>query len=451
MKSDLLLIIAQCLEVIKWFNNHGTALALLKNEMKFTYEGKIWSLVLPVITWWTAHYRSSTRLLKVKGAVTSCVHWHEEKLKDSSFWNGLAKIQAILEPLAIAANITQASHTRLDHVLLTLGNLFQIYSSSSTQTLDAEIAYGIQSSLEKRWEKADQDIFILAVFFNPYICSCIFNPAALTESSLYGIVDKVFKRFYGRVGDLALYKAFTDYVRGEGDFLPEEMNLERIKEMFNAEDKPLDVVFVWKTIDSQPSNAPPEGSNALVKLAMQILTPIANSAGCKRTFSLFGSIHTKYRNRLKSEKVHKTGVVKMDIKQSQPAEGHGTNRSKQKFGQMESPSDENSPNAPLDPSDFHALADLLINKANDDDIEPNPSQIHVAAQPSNPGSTSSCCGHGKITLKQLFSYDLTEAALNNGTGLDFYWKGGIWNIEEELQQCDEDDEVEELLTNPTPV
>ncbi|KAF8153088.1 ribonuclease H-like domain-containing protein [Crassisporium funariophilum] len=393
MKSDLLFIIAQCLEVIKWFNNHGTALALLKNEMKFTYEGKIWSLVLPVITRWTAHYLSSTRLLKVKGAVTSCVHRHEEKLKvaggktqevqkkaeeiiqivkDSSFWNGLAKIQAILELLAIAANITQASHTRLDHVLLTLGNLFRIYSSSSTQTLDAEIAYGIQSSLEKQWEKADQDIFILAVFFNPYIRSCIFNPAALTESSLYGIVDKVFKRFYGCVGDLALYKAFTGYVRGEGDFSPEEMNLERIKEMFNAEDKPLDVVFVWKTIDSQPSNAPPEGSNALVKLAM-----------------------------LKSEKVQKTGVVKMDIKQSQLAEGHGMNRSKRKFGQMESPSDENSPNTPLDPSDFHALADLLINEANDDDIEPNPSQIHVAAQPSNPGSTSRR-GRGKITLDDSF-------------------------------------------------
>ncbi|KAF8151629.1 ribonuclease H-like domain-containing protein [Crassisporium funariophilum] len=421
MKSDLLLIIAQCLEVIKWFNNHGTALALLQKEMKFTYEGKIWSLVLPVITRWMAHYLSSTRLLKVKGAVTSYVHQHEEKLKvaggktqevqkkaeeiiqivkDSSFWNGLAKIQAILEPLAIAANITQASHTCLDHVLLTLGNLFRIYSSSSTQTLDAEIAYGIQSSLEKQWEKADQDIFILAV--------------------LYGIVDKVFTRFYGRVGDLALYKAFTDYVRGEGDFLSEEMNLEWIKEMFNAEDKPLDVVFVWKTIDSQPSNAPPEGSNALVKLAMQILTPIANSAGCKRTFSLFGSIHTKYHNRLKAEKIHKTGVVKMDIKRSQLAEGHGTNRSKRKFGQMESPSDENSPAAPLDPSDFHALADLPINEANDDDIEPNSSQIHVAAQPSNPGSTSSCRGHGKITLERLFSYDLTEAALNNGTGLDFY-------------------------------
>ncbi|GLB40084.1 putative protein of unknown function (DUF 659) [Lyophyllum shimeji] len=422
LKLDLLLIIAQCLEVIKWFNNHGTALALLKDEMKFTYEGKIWSLVLSVITRWTAHYLSSTHLLKVKGAVTSCIHRHEEKLKivkDSWFWDGLTKIQAILEPLALAANITQASHTRLDHVLLTLGNLFRIYSTSSTRTLDTEIAYGIQSSLEKRWEKADQDIFILAVFFNPYIRSRIFSPAVLTESSLYSIVDKVFKRFYGCGGDLVLYKAFTDYVRGEGDFSPEEMNLEWIKEMFNAE----------------PSNAPPEGSNALLKLAI-----------------LFGSVHTKYRNRLKAEQVHKIGVLKMDIKRSQLAEGHGTNRSKRKFRQIESPSDENSPAAPLDPTDFRALADSLINEAIDDDIEPDPSPTPVAsAQPSNPGSTSSRHGRGKIPLELLFSYDLTAVALNNRTGMDFYWKGGIRNIEEELRQCDEDEEDKELSTNTTLV
>ncbi|KAG5633147.1 hypothetical protein H0H81_010507, partial [Sphagnurus paluster] len=45
-KCDLLLIIAQCLEVIKWFNNHGAALALLEEEMKITYQG-VWALVLP--------------------------------------------------------------------------------------------------------------------------------------------------------------------------------------------------------------------------------------------------------------------------------------------------------------------------------------------------------------------------------------------------------------------
>lgn len=112
LKYDLLLVIVKCLEVIKWFNNHGTALALLNQEMRFTYEGKAWALVLPVITRWTAHYLSTTRLLKVKGAVTSCVLRHEEKLliaggktqevkeraqeiigivRDDGFWHALSK------------------------------------------------------------------------------------------------------------------------------------------------------------------------------------------------------------------------------------------------------------------------------------------------------------------------------------------------------------------------
>lgn len=140
------------------------------------------------------------------------------------------RIQAILEPLAIAANITQASHTRLDHVLLTLGNLYRIYSTCSG--IDSDITDQIQGSLEKRWAKADQDIFILAVFFNPYIRSRIFKPAALSESQLYGIVERVFKRFYGQDGDIALLKAFNDYIKGGGEFSQEEMNLERIRDMF---------------------------------------------------------------------------------------------------------------------------------------------------------------------------------------------------------------------------
>jgi len=52
--------------VIKWFNAHSVALALLNDEQQFTYEGKFWALVLLVITRWTAHYLSISQLLKVK-------------------------------------------------------------------------------------------------------------------------------------------------------------------------------------------------------------------------------------------------------------------------------------------------------------------------------------------------------------------------------------------------
>jgi len=74
------------------------------------------------------------------------------------------RIKIILEPLAIAANITQAPHTR--HVLLTLGNLYCIYS---TLEFDVEVCTAILASLKKWWVKADQEVFILAVFLNPYI------------------------------------------------------------------------------------------------------------------------------------------------------------------------------------------------------------------------------------------------------------------------------------------
>jgi hypothetical protein len=78
--------------------------------------------------------------------------------------NHLERLQVVLEPLAIAANITQAAHTWLDHVLLTLGNLLHIYSNPM---LDSQIHGAILGSLKKHWAKANQDMFILAVFLNP--------------------------------------------------------------------------------------------------------------------------------------------------------------------------------------------------------------------------------------------------------------------------------------------
>ena len=79
----------------------------------------------------------------------------------------MIRIQKILEPLAIAANVAQASHTRLDHVLLMLGNLVRIFSQNLE--FDEDLRLGVLASLEKRWKKADQDVFITAMFLNPFI------------------------------------------------------------------------------------------------------------------------------------------------------------------------------------------------------------------------------------------------------------------------------------------
>ncbi|KAF8062592.1 hypothetical protein FPV67DRAFT_1452391 [Lyophyllum atratum] len=303
LKYDLLLVIVECLEVIKWFNNHSAALALLEQEMKFTYDGKAWALILPVITRWTAHYLSTTRLLKVK------------------------------------------------------------------------------------------------------------------ESQLHSIVEAVFKRFFSRAGDVPLMRAFTDYVREQGEFSRDAMQLDRMKEMFEGE-------------------AVTPSSSSL--FAFLHLFPIPH----------FGQVHTKYRNKLKAEQVHKIGVVKMDIRRKNIAEGLVRNRKKCKFGDMDLDSPDSTDSSPsTDPTDFLTLGRSLIDDAANNNIEPvlNPdSNPTTSSAPSLPQGRPK-----KIPLEKLFNYG-TVAETLRGTGLDFYWKGGIRNIEEELERCDNDGTNDVNLSSNLP-
>ena len=72
-----------------------------------------------------------------------------------------------LEPLAIAANVTQAAFCRFDTVLLTFGFLVMQYEQTMDEA-DCTASKSIISSLEKHWMVADQDIFIATVIVNPF-------------------------------------------------------------------------------------------------------------------------------------------------------------------------------------------------------------------------------------------------------------------------------------------
>jgi hypothetical protein len=250
-------------------------------------------------------------------------------------------------------------------------------------TLEADVHDGILASLEKRWAVADQEVFILAVFLNPYICKRCFSQSALTEAALYSMVERVFARIFGEEGDIDLLKAFTDYVKGVGEFSDDVMSLDMMAEMHKkevrnifslsrnscshdfAQDLPLELVFVWTRID----NGKPTGRNGLVKLAIHLLSIIANSAGCERAFSNFGIIHTKPCNKLSAEKVHKTGVVKMELCRSHVEAGLTHTRRKRAFGEIDNPEEPpqstDSPAVHTDESDldFHAVAQALVANA----------------------------------------------------------------------------------------
>jgi hypothetical protein len=74
-----------------------------------------------------------------------------------------------LQPLAVAANVTQAAFCRLDEALLTFGYLVTHYAlMEEANPLDHDACQVIVDGLESRWLQADQLPFIVCVIINPF-------------------------------------------------------------------------------------------------------------------------------------------------------------------------------------------------------------------------------------------------------------------------------------------
>ena len=69
------------LEIIKWFNNHSTALDLLYKEQILSQLEHVLALLVPVVTRWTSHYLSICRLLKVSSPLRTVVVRMEDRLR----------------------------------------------------------------------------------------------------------------------------------------------------------------------------------------------------------------------------------------------------------------------------------------------------------------------------------------------------------------------------------
>ncbi|KAG8682309.1 hypothetical protein FRC11_015059, partial [Ceratobasidium sp. 423] len=93
-------------------------------------------------------------------------------LNNDQFWMDTAHTVLHLAPLAITSHITQAASTQLDHVLLTLARMYQVYSSMAPT--EADTCKAICLFIEKRWAACNQDIHILAVFLNPFVWANLF-------------------------------------------------------------------------------------------------------------------------------------------------------------------------------------------------------------------------------------------------------------------------------------
>jgi hypothetical protein len=136
---------------------------------------------------------------------------------------------------------------------------------------------------------------------------------------------------------------------------------------------------------------------------------------------------------LAAEKVHKTSIVKMHLRQAHTTAGLTTHWWKWKFGKDPSQQEDN-PNPiaapPFIPEDAHVdvhdLMDELIRDSNNDTLEDDDPVPVLAIPPSR--TASQWC----IALASLFSY--VERA--GADCLEFYWKGGLRTIEWEVGAYD---------------
>ncbi|KAJ7758153.1 ribonuclease H-like domain-containing protein [Mycena maculata] len=421
------------LNIVKWFTNHSRAIGLLNEEQKLTERfektHRLLRLIFPVISCWIYHFLAVRWILTLSPPMRTLHFNHHDKLiecagpkrdarakaekilapiEDPQFWKNLAEVKILLEPLAIAAKCMQAPDAGLDQVLLMLGNLYRIYGSPK---INSRVRSCVRKSLEKRWLAMEREVFILAVYLNPYIRGSAFSPKnpALKVISLYNVAKRLFQGPAGIF--LKVYET-------------------QMKLLYERENKRVNVAKVWEQLDTGEAN----GRNGLVKLAIWILSIIANSAGSERGYSKFGLFLTKLRSQLSIQKVRKMTTVDMDLKRQHEELGLTTDRIKRKFVHFaEQYVDVGNGAQAMDYDEADSFVSLTTQLRDDltNSRDVPPDEEEEDDEEAMPAVHS----QSNYTLKELFQYptDNTESLEN---GLGFHWQGGVKDLQDEMELYD---------------
>ena len=251
-----------------------------------------------------------------------------------------------LEPLARAANVAQAAFCRLDQILLTFGSLSIYYTDIKAK--DPANSLGctaILESIEKRWAKTDQDVFIAAVILNPFIKTNAFSPQApfLTRAGILGLMKRLYRRFFSITESpeeldeniRQLFSNVEDYFSGTPKGVCSDMNqyISAVNDEAQRNGVSPDPTTIYDGISPIVSVSPPP----LFKLAYHVLSICPNSASCERLFSVFGNILTNRRNRLANKSLRSIAEVQMHIRDEHVRDGETKKRMKRFFGTKTNP------------------------------------------------------------------------------------------------------------------
>ena len=369
-------------ELITWLRSKTYILVQLK-EVQVQSGNHVRAVIRAVLTRWTAHYLAFSRLLELQHPLKVLVS-HDAMaapdkkilvpsggsaankrkaremiatIEDPVFWHSLARcefmllstafllliypcyrIKTHLEPLARAANLAQAAFCRLDQILLTFGSLCMYYNNLRTKDpADRMGCTAIIDSIEKRWAKADQEVFIAAVILNPFIKISPFSRQTrlLTRAGILLLLKRLYTRFFSSTEQAdklqenlrQLYSNLDNYFENKGIFSDLSEYAIAVEDEAKSGNCSPDPVVIYTGL-SIPNEPPPP----LFKLAFHILSICPNSASCERLFSVFGNTLTKLRNRLGTDTLTSLAELKMHIRDEHVRSKETKERMKRFFG-----------------------------------------------------------------------------------------------------------------------
>lgn len=188
----------------------------------------------------------------------------------------------------------------------------------------------IIDSLEKRWSKTDQEIFIATLIMNPFFGrtplaqSPHFNNAGITA-----LLDRTWRRVF-RTDNVPteFYTQVHDYLTRSGEFsrLDFTCQLQKLKaEGKKQAPNPVDVYDDYKY---------GQDDHFIFQLGRKLLSVTANSASCERLFSEYGVILSKRQSRLLKDHMMQRAQLKAQIRDEHLRDDSMRKRAKQHFSSI---------------------------------------------------------------------------------------------------------------------
>jgi len=352
-----------------------------------------------------------------------------------------------LEPLAIAANVTEAAFCRLDTVLLTFGFLVMRYERMSDEG-DRIASRSIISSLEKRWMAANQDIFIAAVIVNPFFRAAPFGRhPRFVVAGIIEFLGRLYLQFFQEVAPQTFGAEMRDYLTEEGQYTELRATCHRHKisakqyvrslfclspapKLTNLQEIQPDPLEVYRDLSFSS-----EPHTPFRRLAVRLLSVCTNSATCERLFSVFGNVLTKTRNRLGTSTLRSIAELKMHVRNE-----HWLNSTKSRMKRMFStrsksaphgePTTPFTPTQPLDSRPTPSTSDDDIPPSIDRDTSHTGFRDFIATMPTNDSDIPAHDSPGvKMSLSELFNFE-------NSHWTDLYEECASRSFEAELALYD---------------